>query len=233
LPVGFNRLIAWCLRKDPQRRIQHTDDVKLALEDLKTEWETAIQTKPVARSSKHHWRLVLALVSVALLAALALTAWLYLATRIAEPVFSVVPLTSYPGLESSPTFSPDGNQVAFSWNGEKQDNFDIYVKLIGTDPLRLTTNRAADSSPTWSPDGRWIAFVRTQRDRYSICLISPLGGPEVELVQARLLDESLALGQRKLAWSPDSKWLAYPERQTLQEPFGLFVVSWKHDRRNG
>ena len=31
LPAGFNRLIAWCLRKDPQRRIQHMDDVKLAL----------------------------------------------------------------------------------------------------------------------------------------------------------------------------------------------------------
>ena len=41
-----------------------------------------------------------------------------------------IPLTSYPGAELSPTFSPDGSQVAFSWNGPQQDNFDIYVKLV-------------------------------------------------------------------------------------------------------
>ena len=45
-------------------------------------------------------------------------------------------------LSESPSFSPDGNQVAFSWNGEKQDNFDIYVKLIGS-----PTSRAADHGP--------------------------------------------------------------------------------------
>ena len=44
----------------------------------------------------------------------------------------VVPLTSYAGFEQSPSFSPDGNQVVFSWDGEKQDNFDIYLKLIGS-----------------------------------------------------------------------------------------------------
>jgi DNA-binding winged helix-turn-helix (wHTH) protein len=41
------------------------------------------------------------------------------------PSSSPIPLTSYPGVELSPTFSPDGSQVAFTWNGEHQDNFDI------------------------------------------------------------------------------------------------------------
>ena len=77
LPVGFNRLVAWCLRKDPQRRIQHMDDVKLALEDVKTEWETAIRTEPLATSKKRLWRLALSLASVAIFAALALATWFY------------------------------------------------------------------------------------------------------------------------------------------------------------
>jgi Tol biopolymer transport system component len=60
-----------------------------------------------------------------------------------------------------PAFSPDGNAIAFGWGGEKDDNQDIYVKLIGAGtPLRLTTNTDADSSPACSPDGRFIAFFR-------------------------------------------------------------------------
>ena len=54
-----------------------------------------------------------------------------------------VPLTAYPGFEISPSFSPEGDRVAFSWNGPKQDNHDIYVKQIGADePVRLTRDPA-------------------------------------------------------------------------------------------
>jgi Tol biopolymer transport system component len=107
-----------------------------------------------------------------------------------------IPLTSYPGAELSPTFSPDGSQVAFSWNGPQQDNFDIYVKLVGEgDAVRLTTDPAPDGSPAWSPDGRQIAFVREG----SVFVISPLGGPERKLADMQA---------RKIAWTPDGKSLA-------------------------
>ncbi len=42
---------------------------------------------------------------------------------------SAVPLTSYPGFELQPTFSPDGSQVAFYWDGNQRNNFDIYSSL--------------------------------------------------------------------------------------------------------
>lgn len=54
--------------------------------------------------------------------------------------WKVTPLTSYPGDERSPSFSPDGNQIAFTWNGKKQNNFNIYVKVLeALEPLQLTT----------------------------------------------------------------------------------------------
>jgi Tol biopolymer transport system component len=73
----------------------------------------------------------------------------------------VVALTTLPGVESFAAFSPDGNAIAFTWNGEKGDNFDVYVKDIGSSEVRrLTKDPGRDVSPVWSPDGRQIAFVR-------------------------------------------------------------------------
>ena len=90
----------------------------------------------------------------------------------------LIPLTAHPGWEGAPSFSPEGNQVVFAWNGEKQDNFDIYVKLIGTGGLfRLTDHPNAEGSPVWSPDGRWIAFQRElEQDRVAVLLKPAIGG---------------------------------------------------------
>ena len=41
-----------------------------------------------------------------------------------------VPITRFPGLEVDPAISPAGNFVAFAWDGESGDNFDIYVRSI-------------------------------------------------------------------------------------------------------
>jgi DNA-binding winged helix-turn-helix (wHTH) protein len=40
----------------------------------------------------------------------------------------VVPFTTYPGIAGDPSFSPDGNLVAFGWSGPNRDNGDIYIK---------------------------------------------------------------------------------------------------------
>ena len=68
---------------------------------------------------------------------------------------AAIPLTIYGGYQQSPSLSPDGSQVAFSWNGPDSRNYDIYVKLVGPgEPFRLTTDPADDDWPAWSPDGQ-------------------------------------------------------------------------------
>jgi dipeptidyl aminopeptidase/acylaminoacyl peptidase len=70
-----------------------------------------------------------------------------------------IPFTTFTGLEQHPTFSPDGRQIAFSWDGGDGGNSDIYIKLIGEgNPLQLTSTPAHEFSPSWSPDGRNIAI---------------------------------------------------------------------------
>jgi len=117
------------------------------------------------------------------------------AGKSSETAFTAVPLTSYPGNERQPTFSPDGNQVAFSWDGPEQRNFDIYVKVIGAEsPLRLTTDPALDSSPAWSPDGRSLAFLRSlPGEKAAVMLIAPLGGPERKIADTRTFGPEFCL----------------------------------------
>ena len=147
-PIQLERIIQRCVRKDAARRFQCVDDVRIELLELKED-QASVASRPVQATVKRQHRLGWGLGSAALLAAL----WFGIATRkVPETVSAAMPLTTYPGSERFATFSPDGRQVAFSWDGEKQDNFDIYVKLIGTSaPLRITSSPAPDFIPHGRP----------------------------------------------------------------------------------
>jgi Tol biopolymer transport system component/DNA-binding winged helix-turn-helix (wHTH) protein len=125
-----------------------------------------------------------------------------------------VPLTTYTGFQSEPTFSPEGTRVAFAWQESGERPSKIFVKLIGSSqPMRLTTGEGNDFAPAWSPDGRYIAFLRSREPLNTILMLIPsLGGPERELTRlhldpARFLAKLWTVPSPRLAWSPDNKWL--------------------------
>jgi len=141
-----------------------------------------------------------------------------------ESSLTAIPLTTYPGRELNPSFSPDGNQIAFAWDGEKQDNLDIYVKLIGTEkPRRLTSHPAADLIPAWSPDGRSIAFLRMLgEERLEVLLAPAIGGPERKLGETHAPYNP---SYTALDWSPDGRWLVVSDRLSRDHPVALFLLS--------
>ena len=66
-------------------------------------------------------------------------------------------LTSFPGAESNPHFSPDGKQIAFTM--QLGANSDVYViDAAGGEPRRLTWHPAADFARGWTPDGQRVLF---------------------------------------------------------------------------
>ncbi|MGD0738459.1 MAG: winged helix-turn-helix domain-containing protein [Terracidiphilus sp.] len=170
---------------------------------------------------------VWAALALAVLTATGLAAWRFWPRPSVPAVSTPVPLTTYRGNEEAPSFSPDGSQVAFEWDGEKQDNFDIYVKAIGPDavPLRLTTNPLPDERPSWSPDGSTIAFLRIMAPgEAELMLIPALGGPERSLARIPISDDPVWRStEGASAWSLNGKWLILPE--LVQQHTALFRVS--------
>src|SRR5215813_2195139 len=138
---------------------------------------------------------------------------------------NVVPLTTYPGRESQPAFSPDGNQIAFVWSGAKDDNLDIYVRLVdGGNWVRLTDDPGDDVNPVWSPDGGAIAFYRSSPDGDGIFLVPALGGAERKLTG--VWANRFGFGSHTwIHWSPDGKWLVVSDKTSAEEPFSLFLLS--------
>jgi Tol biopolymer transport system component len=227
----LERIIDRCLRKDRERRWQNMADLKVALQEVKEESDSGKLVAAPAPQRGRRRSLLWGAALLALLGAVAAAVWFSRSDSIVpEESLAAVPLTSYSGEERQPSFSPDGNQVAFSWNGEKQDNFDIYVKLIGPGTqLRLTTAPQADSRPAWSPDGSSIAFVREGPGRKdSVYLVSPLGPPERKVAEISRTGTDWPNG---LAWSPDGKWLVLTDRNADSEPLGLFLLSVESGER--
>jgi len=221
LPRELERIIARCLRKSPERRFQNMADLKVALEELKEESDSGTLSAATPRQRRPGRQLIWA---GGLLAAFSLgvcALWFMRSpTRTPQAALNPVPLTTYPGFQGSPSFSPDGNQVAFVWNGEKQDNFDIYVKMIGTSglPLRLTTDPALDHDPAWSPDGRFVAFLRLlPSGKDALLLIPAIGGLERKITEIS--------GGGRPTWSPDGNWLAISDTDSGPERFALYLIS--------
>jgi Tol biopolymer transport system component/DNA-binding winged helix-turn-helix (wHTH) protein len=155
-----------------------------------------------------------------------------LRTPVVLPPENVVPLTTYAGTQDSPSFSPDGTQVAFVWCKDpetlvsgyvrEEKNCNIYIKQIGMEPpSRLTETPAREFSPAWSPDGRFIAFLREVAPaRAALIVIPQRGGRERVLGELAGTFLTLLLGPH-LAWTPDSKWIAFPRG----DPPALFLLS--------
>jgi Tol biopolymer transport system component/DNA-binding winged helix-turn-helix (wHTH) protein len=189
----------------------------------------AVQMKgpPSALSGRWDFRLRWPLVLLAMLGAGALVYYLapqrYRSRADSFPV-NAVPLTSFSGRQNQVAFSPDGNQIAFVWEGPEGGTSHVFVKLVGAEALlQLTHGPGAESRPAWSPDGRSIAFLRSTPEGRAWYLTSALGGPERKLAD---VFPYFDLGNGNSSYfSPDGKTLAIVDKSRAAEPSSIFLVS--------
>src|SRR4029453_13750887 len=222
IPGDLERIILKAVEKDRELRYQSASDLKA---DLKRGGRDSVSEKQKAAVPRLGAKTaVISLITVLVLAAGTAVGLYFFSGSSKNTNWRVEPLTSLPGIESQASFSPEGNQVAFAWNGEHEDDWEIDVKVVGAGtPLRLTTNPATDSSPAWSPDGRYIVFLRQSEDTAGFYMVPALGGLERKLSDAHA--HRIGVDSPFVAWSPDGKTLALVDRESAEGPMNLYLLS--------
>ena len=130
-------------------------------------------------------------------------------------------LSSPPGVESFPKFSPDGKSIAFT--GNYDGNKDVYViPANGGVPLRLTEHGFMDRVVDWQPDGKRILFASDResgRDRFDqFYTVAANGGPA----------EKLPFPYAEFgSYSPDGKQMALVFESQASRNWKRYRGGWK------
>jgi len=214
MPPELRRMIMRCLRKDPARRYHHMEDLRVVLDDLKEDSDSGISSSgsPGVPAHNRQLRAAGALITLGLLSSAAFWMWTSIRDAGTASVARPVPLTTHSGDEVDPTLSPDGSQVAYSWNGPNEENYDIYVQTLDSaEPLRLTDHPAKDSRPAWSPDGKWVSYIRSGPEGYDVMKMTPLGKEQRRLARLPQGPYPYQEYPPAVSWTPDSRFLVISE----------------------
>jgi eukaryotic-like serine/threonine-protein kinase len=227
-------IVLMAMHPEPDKRY-------LSAADFEADIRRYLDSRPVrARKGRLHYRAAKllsrnrsAVAIVGLLVALAaagVVTWQVRSRALGSAQQQIVPVTSLPGSEGQPCFSPDGKKIVYVWGGENGDNRDLYIQSLEDGSMRrFTTNPAQDVSPVWSPDGTRIAWLRTGRNETAVYVANVAGGVHGKVADVYPIRVE-AVG-RDLDWSPDGEYLAVPDRSQPEEPFHIVLIRVKDGAR--
>jgi len=131
------------------------------------------------------------------------------------------------GNQSSGLYSPDGRQIAFSWDA--QGPFDLFRQEVGAagEPTPLLVSGVWKYPESWSPDGRFLSFTQSEPGQPRDIWILPMtGGAKPFPIAQTPAEESGS------AFSPDGRFLAYVSDESgrpevLVRTFPASTTKWQ------
>lgn len=133
-------------------------------------------------------------------------------------------ITSVPGIERSPSLSPDAALVAYVATPPSQQRTAILLQTTDPSPPRQLSHpegEAWDSAPAWSPNGREIAFLRViPGEDCRIMVLPSNGGTE------RSVGECDARNPPSFDWTYDGRGLVFGSRGTPVGGNGLRLLDF-------
>ncbi len=114
-------------------------------------------------------------------------------------------LTTTPGIDTSPAYSPDGSRIAFV--SERSGGAQIYVmNADGSEVKRVTFHGSHNTDPAWSPDGKRLAYV-SRDGRFDVFTCGIDGRGVVRITQGQGDNEDPS-------WSPNGQNIGYTTSRT-------------------
>ena len=135
-------------------------------------------------------------------------------------------LTSTPGYDGGPFFSPDGQRIIWRRFDKSGAIADVYtMKLDGSDERRLTDFKAMSWAPYFHPSGQYVIFTSNKLGftNFEVYLVDAAG--EREPVRVTFTDGFDGLP----VFSPDGKQLCWTAGRTADGKSQLFLANWNHD----
>ena len=137
------------------------------------------------------------------------------------------PLRSLPGRYRSPTFSPDGRQLAVEiYDTQEQD---VWVYDWQRDMMsRVTSDAGSQVGAVWSPDGGRIAYASrpADSDSFNIYLRRPDGTGDAQRLTVSKHDQVPA------AWHPSGRVLSFLEEHS-ETSWDIMILPMEKDETSG
>jgi dipeptidyl aminopeptidase/acylaminoacyl peptidase len=114
-------------------------------------------------------------------------------------------------------FSPDGSRLAYTVvrnDGPRRPITQLWIMTaVDGKSICLSAGDEGSSNPEWSPDGKWLAYSGRLGNRRGMIMARSDGTGKKFLAALESTNSPLPTTGKTIAWSPDSKQIAYVSAQ--------------------